>query len=506
MTVFIDSDNTIGTISPKLHGQFIEFLGSCIYDGIWVGEDSDIPNTRGYRNDVLDVLKQLHPPVLRWPGGCYADTYHWRDGIGPRENRPITFNENFGTFEREDNQFGTDEFLQLCELIGAEPWININLMSGTIQEMRDWMEYCNRAEDTELSRLRARNGHPEPYNVKYWGIGNEVWAGGGNMTARMYMDKYRQFASSMPKFTSSIFEQSPIYAIASGPDTNKPRESVKWTEDIFAELSQYRQPPIHGYDMHFYNWNISDPEDTPTDFTQEGWNRVIHGCLELEDIIQTQSQLVNSGLKYIPQPEGFWDSKLEHVDLIIGEWGNWHYSAFNARPALQQQVSMRDAITTALTLDLLQRNCDKISMACNAQTVNVLNSLVLTDGKDMVITPNYDVFMMYQPHQNATALNVPRQDSQSGAYIFASQKDNRITINITNASMDAAKDVNVVFANDVEIMGMKRLESDDPHTCNTFDDPDAIRAYTVNDEFNDGMEFNFHVPAASITVISARIL
>ncbi|WP_418968986.1 alpha-L-arabinofuranosidase C-terminal domain-containing protein [Alloscardovia omnicolens] len=432
--------------------------------------------------------------------------YHWRDGIGPRDQRPVTFNENFGTFEREDNQFGTDEFLQLCELIGAEPWININMLSGSIEEMKDWMEYCNRKEDTTLSRLRAANGHPEPYNVKYWGLGNEVWAGGGTMTPQTYMDKYRTFSSAMPKFTSSVFEATQMYPIASGPDTNKPRESVKWTQDFFKELSQYRQPPIKGYDMHFYNWNITDPTDTPTEFTEEGWNRVIDGCLELENLLRTQYSLVNDGVKLVPEPEGPLDSKLEHVDLIIGEWGNWHYSAFTAQPALKQQVTMRDAITTALTLDLLQRNCDKVSMACNAQTMNVLNSLVLTEGSHMVLTPNYDVFMMYQAHRYASALDLPRQDSESGAYVFASEKDGLITLNITNASMSESKNVKVLFDHAVEILSVHRLEADNPHTCNTVESPDAIRAHTVKTQYEQGKDYTFEAPAASISVITARLL
>ncbi|OTA26103.1 alpha-L-arabinofuranosidase [Alloscardovia macacae] len=506
MTVFIDPAQRIGTISPKLHGQFIEYLGTCINEGIWVGEDSPIPNTKGYRNDVLDALKQLKPPVLRWPGGCYADMYHWRDGIGPREERPVTFNENFGTFEREDNQFGTDEFLQLCEMIGAEPWININMLSGTIQEMKDWMEYCNRAEDTTLSRLRAANGHSEPYNVKYWGIGNEVWSGGGTMTPQTYMDEYRRFASAMPKFTQSVFETSPMYAIASGPDSNKPRESVKWTEDVFTALSEYRQPPIHGYDMHFYNWNVSDPADTPTEFTREGWNRVISGCLELEDLIVEQAALVDSSIQRVPEPEGPLDSKLTHVDLVLGEWGNWHYSAFSAQPALKQQVTMRDAITTALTLDLLQRHCDVLTMACNAQTVNVLNSLILTEGEDMVITPNYDVFMMYQAHRGARALSIPRQDKETGVYTFASEKDGVITVDLVNASMDAATDVELLFASPVDVVSVRRLEADDPHSCNTPESPDAVRSYQVDAPAETGASHTLSLPAASVTVLTARVL
>ncbi len=508
MTVLINPVDTISVINPKLHGQFIEFLGQCIDGGIWVGEDSDIPNTKGYRNDTLEVLKEIAPPVLRWPGGCYADMYHWRNGVGPRDRRPVTFNENFGTFEREDNQFGTDEFLQLCEMIGAEPWININMLSGDIAEMKEWMEYCNRADDTTIARERAANGHPEPYNVKYWGIGNEVWAGGGTMTPSTYMDEYRRFSSAMPKFTKSVFEASEMFPIASGPDTNKPRESVKWTEDIFKAISEYRQPPIKGYDIHFYNWNIVDPQDTPVDFTEEGWDRVITGCLELEDLIKVQSTLIKNGLKLVPEPEGALDSKLEHVDMVVGEWGNWHYSAFIAQPALKQQVTMRDAITTALSLDVLQRNCDKVLMACNAQTVNVLNSLVLSFGDGIVKTPNYDVFMMYKDQRGNTALNVPRQDPESGVYVFASQnpQTGEIAVNLTNASMNDAATIALTFPSQASIESITRLDAADVHDVNTIEDPDNVRAHAVTDEiYPEAAVQNVIVPAASITVLKVKL-
>jgi alpha-N-arabinofuranosidase len=191
MPLHVDPAATIARIAPALHGQFVEFLGTCIDDGIWVGPDSAIPHTDGVRQGVLDALRALRPPVLRWPGGCYADTYHWRDGIGDPARRPTTFNENFGTFEPDDHAFGTDEYLRLCAAIGAEPWINVNMMSGSVAEMRDWMEYCNRAAGTDLARLRAAHGHPEPYGVRLWGIGNEPWGGGGTMTPRTYVDRYR---------------------------------------------------------------------------------------------------------------------------------------------------------------------------------------------------------------------------------------------------------------------------------------------------------------------------
>ena len=185
-------------IAPELHSQFIEFLGGCIYDGIWVGEDSDIPNYKGIRRDVVDALKEIEPPVMRWPGGCFADTYHWKNGIGKREDRPVTYNENFGTFEVDHNQFGTHEFMEFCEMLGAKPWLGVNVLSGSVGEMRDWVEYCNRSEETDLSNLRKENGHKEAFGVEYWGIGNEAWAGGGTMTPELYAQEYRKYSSAMP--------------------------------------------------------------------------------------------------------------------------------------------------------------------------------------------------------------------------------------------------------------------------------------------------------------------
>ncbi len=231
MVVCIDPNSTIGRIDPKLHGQFIEFLLANALMKVYGWER--IPRSKtsvATARPLLDALRALQPPVIRWPGGCYADTYHWRDGVGPQSERKTTFNENFATYELDDHSFGTDEFLRLCEMLGAEPWININMLSGTVAEMKDWMEYCNRAQSTDLAKEREANGHKAPYGVKYWGIGNEVWAGGGTMTPRTYLNEYRRFASAMPSFTTDVFAPTPMYAIASGPDGNKPRERVQWTQ------------------------------------------------------------------------------------------------------------------------------------------------------------------------------------------------------------------------------------------------------------------------------------
>lgn len=505
MTVFINPNQEIGRIDPKLHGQFIEFLGECIDEGLWVGEDSPIENESGYRKATLDALRALKPPIIRWPGGCYADTYHWRDGVGPRAGRRTTFNENFATYELDNHAFGTDEFLRLCEMLGAEPWVNINMLSGTVAEMKDWMEYCNREQPTDLALERAANGHEKPYGVKYWGIGNEVWAGGGMMTPSTYLDEYRRFASAMPSFTTDVFAPSPMYAIACGPDGNKPRERVKWTEDFFRGLAEYRQPRINGYDLHFYNWNVDDDADTPTEFDEHGWDKVIAGCLELEDILRDQWRLMNDGLALIAEPETAMDAKLTHVDLIIGEWGNWHKPAFFARPALKQQVTMRDAVTTALTLDLLQRNCDKVSMACNAQTINVLNSLILTEGEQTILTPNYDVFMMYQPHRGAVALDVPRADAADDhVYVFASKSGDgsELFVNLTNAHMGSVAETTLVLPAGARIVRMRELASADPHDCNTADAPDLVRARDVDIEDKGRVKVR---PGASTCEITVRL-
>ena len=506
MTLSIDPAARIGQISPALHGQFIEFVGSCIDDGIWVGRDSEVPHTDGIRQGVLHALRDLQPPVLRWPGGCYADTYHWREGIGDPTTRPTTFNENFGTFELDDHAFGTDEFLRLCEVIGAEPWININMMTGDTAEMCDWMEYCNRDCGTDLARLRAANGHAEPYGVRLWGIGNEPWGGGGTMTPQTYMDAYRAFASAMPRFSSNVSETPARYPIAAGPDGNKPLERVAWTRDFMRALTSYRQPPIAGYDLHFYNWNVDHEDDTPVRFDQAGWDRVIAGCLELEEVIEEQWALLQEGLALVSAPKSTLESRLERIDLVVGEWGNWHRDAFFARPALFQQVTMRDAITTALTLDILQRSCDKVTVAGNAQTVNVLNSLILTDGEHTVLTPNYDVFMMYKPHRDAMALRVPRWDEASGVAAFASAADDVVLVNLTNIHMSEEADVQLDFAVPVQLEQMETLSSAVPTAHNTAEAPDAVRRTMTTLEGATGRSHVIRLKPGSVNVMQARMV
>jgi len=503
-------------INPNLHGQFVEFLGSGIYDGIWVGEDSTIPHYSGLRKDVVDALKEIKPPILRWPGGCFADTYHWRDGIGPREKRPQYYNENFGTQKLENNHFGTHEFMELCELVGAKPWFNVNMLSGTVQESREWVEYVNRETETSLAKERAVNGHPEPFNIDYWGIGNESWAGGGNYTAEGYANEYRKYTASMPTFGSGLpwtTATQNLKMIAVGPDGNKPKERVEWTKDFFKELTKYRKPKIDGYDLHFYNWNLTDETDTVTNFSEDAWYRVINGAFELEDVIKEQYFLLEEGVKAIPQEEGTFASDI-HVDLIVGEWGNWHNIDLTAPSILWQQCTMRDAITTALTLDIFHRNCEKVQMACVAQSVNVLNSLFLTKGKETVLTPNYYVFKMYQAHKGAQKLDIAIKTDLLGRekeydlakiYSFASIKDDVVTVNLVNISSEEAEAIELNFDQEIEFLCGEALASEKINDFNDFGKEEQIRLQSVTQPNIQGTTAKLSVPKASVSVYQFKL-
>lgn len=519
----IDSEKKYSVIRPELHSQFIEFLGGCIYDGIWVGEDSEIPNVEGIRKDFVEAMKHLQPPLVRWPGGCYADTYHWRDGIGERDARPVTFNENFATYELDNNHFGTHEFIRLCQLIGAKPWININMLTGSVREAKEWMEYCNREDETALKAERTANGSAEAFHVEHWGIGNEPWGGGGCYTAENYANEYRKYVTAAPTFQKDVMKPSPqpMRMIIAGPDGNKPKERVAWTKDLFAALGKYRFPRVDGMDLHFYNWNVTNPQDTDVTFDKDGWYRVIDSCLELDEVIREQYDLVQEGLAALPEPEGFFDAGEKTCDLYVGEWGNWHASAFTARPALFQQVTMRDAITSALTLDIFHKNSDKVRGAFVAQTVNVLNSLFLTDHEKFLKTPNYDVFDMYMVHRGATRIEAQVDAAagsaaaassdtaaQSGSmletlYAMASEKDGVISINLVNTGYDEAETVSISLPAGCTYVSGQVLCSEHPDDCNTWDDPDHIRAKACDAPEYDAAADAWIVklPAASVTVV-----
>jgi len=496
-------------ISPDLHGQFIEHLGSCINGGLWVGENSDIPNAGGIRLAALEALAEVNPPVMRWPGGCFADMYHWEDGIGPREKRPVTFNSNFGTNSVEENGFGTHEFIELCEKIGAKPWININMLSGSVRKMVEWAEYCNRPKGSVHGDRRAGNGADEPFNVLYWGIGNEAWAGGGNFTAEGYADAYRRYSSAFPPFFGegepSFRNRLPIKLVGVGPDGNKPAERVEWTTRLCKAMGEFRAPKMDAYDLHFYNWNSRGEAGTATEFSEEQWYILLSSAQEIEPILLEQYALLS---EFYPKSDSLMG--VSKPELIIGEWGNWH--GFNmGKNALWQQNTMRDAVTAALTLDIFHRNCDKVKMACLAQSVNVLGSLILTDGAATILTPTYHVFKMYLPHRGANRLDTATESrvlysgvtDVTAVTCFASEKDGIVTVNAVNSNMTACEELVIEVDGALEFVSSTKLAAV-PTAHNTADNLSAVVPEQGAISAESGVGFTLTLDPASVNVFTFK--
>lgn len=363
-------------ISKEIYGHFAEHLGHCIYGGIFVGEDSDIPNVRGYREDVMGALKDMHIPLLRWPGGCFADTYHWKDGIGPRHKRPSIVNVHWGGVT-EDNSFGTHEFLDFCELIGAEPYVNINVGSGTVQEASEWVEYVTSSNLSPMTELRKQNGREEPWDVKFWGIGNENWGCGGNMTPEYYADLYNRFAT---------YCHGDLYRIAGGPNV----DDYNWMEVIMQKTTRHRQL-VQGVSLHYYTFTTAwEDKGSATDFSEKGWFSVLKNTLRMDELITRHSTIMD---KYDPA---------KRIGLIVDEWGDWFNVEKGTNPGfLYQQNTLRDALVAGINLNIFNNHADRVKMANIAQMVNVLQSVILTKDDEMVLTPTYYVFKMYAVHQDA---------------------------------------------------------------------------------------------------------
>ncbi|NMA34672.1 MAG: alpha-N-arabinofuranosidase, partial [Clostridiaceae bacterium] len=375
VNLYINADISLGTINKNIYGHFSEHLGRCIYGGIWVGKDSPIPNTDGIRNDVADALKKLRIPVLRWPGGCFADEYHWMDGIGPYEDRPKMINTHWGGVV-EDNSLGTHEFMGFCELIGAEPYISGNVGSGTVYEMQQWVEYITFDGKSPMADLRKANGREEPWKLKYFGIGNENWGCGGNMRAEYYADVYKRYATYVRNFGDNR-----IFKIACGSgnfDTN-------WTEVLMREAGRF----MDGLSLHWYtiptgNWS---DKGSATEFGEDEWFGAMRNTLIMEKLIAMHSNIMD---KYDPEKK---------VAMIVDEWGTWCNVEPGTNPGfLFQQNSVRDALVAGINLNIFNSHCDRVQMANIAQLINVLQSVILTEGEKMVLTPTYHVFDMYKEH------------------------------------------------------------------------------------------------------------
>ncbi len=413
--VYLHTDEAEEYINPEIYGHFAEHLGRCIYGGIFVGEDSEIPNTRGFRNDVVDALKELQVPVLRWPGGCFGDTYHWKDGIGPREDRPSIVNVHWGGVT-EDNSFGTHEFLDFCEVIGAEPYININVGSGTVQEASEWVEYVTSENESPMTELRKQNGREEPWDVKYWGIGNENWGCGGNMEPEYYAWLYRRFAS---------YCRGDIFRVAGGANV----DDYNWTEVMMQKVG-HMPWLMQGLSLHYYTlpegWR---PKVSATEFTEDAWAKTMRQALRVNELITRHSTIMD---KYDPN---------QRIGLMVDEWGTWFKVEEGTNPGfLYQQNTLRDALVAGIHLNTFNQHADRVKMANIAQMVNVLQAMILTQDDQIVLTPSYYVFKMFSVHQGATMVPV---NINSPTYSFegmemdalnasASIRDGNISFTICN--------------------------------------------------------------------------
>jgi len=388
-TVQVRADRPGPVINRNIYGSFAEHLGRGVYEGIWVGESSPIPNTRGMRNDVIAALRKVKLPVLRWPGGCFADEYHWRDGIGPRDKRLRRANTSWGGLET--NAFGLHEFMDFADLIGAEPYVSVNVGSGTPREMMEWLEYMTSNTESALAQLRRANGRKQPWKVKFVGIGNEAWGCGGNMRPEYYADEYKRYAAFVKQYGDESFVK-----IAVGPSD----QDYNWTEVVMKQAAKQ----IDGLSLHYYtlptgNWKA---KGSATQFDESEWRSTFVRTLRMDTFITKHSAIMN---KYDPE---------KRVALIVDEWGTW-YDSEPGKGALYQQNTLRDGLVAALNLNLFNQHADRVKMAASAQTINVLQAMILTDQAKMVLTPTYHVFEMYNVHHDATLLPLEIQAPRYGA-------------------------------------------------------------------------------------------
>ena len=459
-SVTIHADKGERKISRHIYGQFAEHLGNCIYGGIWVGENSPIPNTKGYRNDVLEALKRLKVPNLRWPGGCFADEYHWQDGIGPREKRPKMVNNNWGG-AIEDNSFGTHEFLGLCELLGTEPYISGNVGSGTVEELAKWVEYMTSDGDSPMANLRRKNGRDKAWKIKFLGVGNESWGCGGSMTPDYYSDLYRRYSTYCREY-----DGNKLYKIASGASDY----DYKWTETLMNKVGNR----MNGLSLHYYTCKTwSGSKGSATQFNNDDYYWTLGKSLEIEDVVKKHIDIMD---KIDPKKE---------IGLLVDEWGTWWDVEPGTNPGfLYQQNTMRDAMVAATTLNIFHKYTDRVQMANIAQVVNVLQSMILTKGDKMALTPTFHVFEMYKVHQDATFLpleltcsDIEHNGKKIPSVSVTATKDASGLIHISLANIDLAKDQKIK----IDLQGAKAgqvsgtiLTSKNIADFNSFDKPNTV--------------------------------
>jgi len=447
-----------GRIRKELQGHFSEHLGRCIYGGVYVGENSDIPNENGMRRDVVQALKDIRIPVLRWPGGCFADEYHWKDGIGPKEKRKKMVNTHWGGVT-EDNSFGTHEFMELCHQLGCEPYVNGNVGSGTVQEMSEWVEYMTFDGVSPMADMRRENGHEAAWRVPFFCVGNENWGCGGNMTAEYYANEYRRYQTYVRNYRPG----EKIYRIACGPNDF----NYAWTETLMKMAAPY----MDGLSLHYYtvphDWNH---KGHALGFTREDYVDTLTKALRLDELITRHSAIMD---QYDPQ---------KRVGLIVDEWGTWYDVEEGTNPGfLYQQNSMRDAMVAALSLNIFNKHCDRVHMANIAQLVNVLQSVILTEGPRMLLTPTYYVFKLFCGHQENELLDSSLLAEAGADGLPALQEsaslspDGAIHVTLVNPGLDADREVEITLGGQAIPGASARILAGDMNAHNTFDAPNAVK-------------------------------
>ena len=485
-SIIVHADKPGSKIDKAIYGHFAEHLGHCIYGGIYVGEKSDIPNTKGFRLDVVGALKDLKVPLVRWPGGCFADTYHWKDGIGPKADRPSIINVHWGGVT-EDNSFGTHEFLDFCELIGCDAYVCLNVGSGTVQEAAQWMEYVTSSNESPMTKLRKQNGREKPWNVKYWAAGNETWGCGGNMRPEYYADLYNQYSS---------FMRAPgIYKIASGANV----EDYHWTDVLMKQSARM----MNGISLHYYTIPGSwENKHSATVFDEKEWFSTMQKTLKMEELVTKHSAIMD---KYDP------DKK---VGLLVDEWGTWFDVEPGTNPGfLFQQNTLRDALVAGINLNIFNNHADRVRMSNIAQMINVLQSVILTKDKEMVLTPTYYVFKMYNVHQDATVLpleikcNKYASGSESVEAINASASVKDGVVSITLCNLDPVNSQSVNFT----LQGLKSTRISGKivtaNKMNAYNDFGKKEEVSIADftgaKLNKGL-VEASIPAMSVVLIQLR--
>ncbi len=488
----INEKKKLSHIAPEIYGHFSEHLGRCIYEGIYVGENSKIPNENGMRRDVVEALKELKVPMLRWPGGCFADEYHWKDGIGPKETRKKMINTHWGGTV-EDNSFGTHEFFELVRQLGCKAYVNGNVGSGTVQEMSEWVEYITFKGVSPMADLRAKNGHPEPWKVDFWGVGNENWGCGGNMRPEFYGNLYRQYQT----YVRNYDKKHKIKKICGGANV----DDYEWTETVLDTTFGRCPDELHGQmdalSLHYYvhpeGW---EKKGYALKFDTDTWYKTLNKALFMDELITKHGKIMD---KYDPKKK---------VGMCVDEWGTWYKVEPGTNPGfLYQQNTIRDALVAAITLNVFNKHSDRVKMACLAQTVNVLQAVILTEGDRMLLTPTYHVMHMYRYHQDAKLLSSKLTDVKAVGSnddpvpmiteSVSMDENGVITVTLGNLSADESETVELKLEEEgYHVVEAKIVASADIHDHNTFDAPNAVEE---KDHAVNGM--TVELPAASVVMV-----